>query len=175
MSWVLSNLSRPGFRECLREPRRRRPACSPLRRLRRSRKAQACLASGPPFCQPVALTSDPSSLHRLALSALPVWGRLPPHVPSSKARHATRPPNRRGFPRPSRPLRCHPLREEPDLGRLPGSTRWGLVALAVMLAAVYAVAARLEPDPKGYGTHTQLGLPPCHFAWVTGAPVRRAV
>jgi hypothetical protein len=60
--------------------------------------------------------------------------------------------------------------EEPEVGRLPGATRWGLVVLAVMLAAVYVVAARLEPDPRGYGTHTQLGLPPCHFAWVTGRP-----
>ena len=26
----------------------------------------------------------------------------------------------------------------------------------------------LEPDPKGYGTHRQLGLPPCAFLAVTG-------
>lgn len=54
--------------------------------------------------------------------------------------------------------------------RLTTSGRWGMVVLAVTLAAVLGVASLLEPDPKGYGTHTQLGLPPCHFARVTGHP-----
>lgn len=31
-----------------------------------------------------------------------------------------------------------------------------------------AIAALLEPDARGYGTHAQLGLPPCGFRWVTG-------
>jgi hypothetical protein len=48
--------------------------------------------------------------------------------------------------------------------------RWAMVLLAVALAAVFSVARWLEPSPKGYGTHTQLGLPPCTFAWVTGHP-----
>jgi hypothetical protein len=63
-------------------------------------------------------------------------------------------------------------RTEPGVARarLRGSTRRGLVALGLALLAVYAVARRLEPSPTGYGTHTQLGLPPCHFAWVTGRP-----
>jgi hypothetical protein len=43
-----------------------------------------------------------------------------------------------------------------------------MVLLALGLSAVFGVARWLEPDPKGFGTHTQLGLPPCHFAWVTG-------
>ncbi len=30
------------------------------------------------------------------------------------------------------------------------------------------VARRLEPDPRGFGTHTQLGLPRCAFLTVTG-------
>jgi Protein of unknown function (DUF2752) len=33
---------------------------------------------------------------------------------------------------------------------------------------VFALARWLEPDRRGYGTHTQLGLPPCHFQWATG-------
>jgi hypothetical protein len=45
-----------------------------------------------------------------------------------------------------------------------------MVALAVALSAVFAVAGRLEPSKTGYGTHTQLGLPPCLFASVTGHP-----
>ena len=32
------------------------------------------------------------------------------------------------------------------------------------------VAALLTPDPDGFGTHTQLGLPPCGFFVVTGLP-----
>jgi hypothetical protein len=51
---------------------------------------------------------------------------------------------------------------------MPG--RWAMVALALALTAVFAVARALEPNPRGYGTHTQLGLPPCQFARVTGHP-----
>ena len=33
------------------------------------------------------------------------------------------------------------------------------------------VAAFLSPDPQGYGTHRQLGLPPCSFkVWFNGMP-----
>ena len=31
-----------------------------------------------------------------------------------------------------------------------------------------AIAARLEPDPRGHGTHEQLGLSPCAFKALTG-------
>jgi hypothetical protein len=30
------------------------------------------------------------------------------------------------------------------------------------------VAAWLQPNPNGFGTHRQLGLPPCGFQWITG-------
>jgi hypothetical protein len=43
-----------------------------------------------------------------------------------------------------------------------------MVLGAIGLAAVLGVARRLEPDPRGFGTHTQLGLAPCLFARVTG-------
>ncbi|MDH3199688.1 MAG: DUF2752 domain-containing protein [Myxococcales bacterium] len=36
--------------------------------------------------------------------------------------------------------------------------------------AVLVTAAWIEPDPRGYGTHTQLGLPPCGFLALTGSP-----
>jgi hypothetical protein len=45
-----------------------------------------------------------------------------------------------------------------------------MVGLAAALAVVLVLARWLEPDPRGYGTHQQLGLPPCHFASVTGRP-----
>lgn len=58
----------------------------------------------------------------------------------------------------------------PEGARTGAPTRWAMVALASALAAVFAVARGLEPNPRGYGTHTQLGLPPCPFASVTGHP-----
>src|SRR4051794_36631374 len=58
-----------------------------------------------------------------------------------------------------------PPRERARLGR---PTRIALVVSALGLAAVLGVARWLEPDPRGFGTHTQLGLAPCAFALVTG-------
>ncbi len=43
-------------------------------------------------------------------------------------------------------------------------------ALAVALAALLAIVGCLEPDPRGFGTHTQLGLRPCAFRLRTGRP-----
>jgi hypothetical protein len=43
-----------------------------------------------------------------------------------------------------------------------------MLLVAVGLAALLGVARWLEPDPRGYGTHTQLGLYPCIFFQVTG-------
>ncbi|MEM7137280.1 MAG: DUF2752 domain-containing protein [Myxococcota bacterium] len=45
---------------------------------------------------------------------------------------------------------------------------WGLLALCSF--AVLLTAAVLEPNPRGMGTHTQLGLPPCGFLTLTGFP-----
>lgn len=42
---------------------------------------------------------------------------------------------------------------------------WGLLG-----AAPLATAAILTPSASGYGTHQQLGLPPCTFLWLTGVP-----
>jgi Protein of unknown function (DUF2752) len=36
--------------------------------------------------------------------------------------------------------------------------------------AVLAYAFTLKPDPRGYGTHEQLGLPPCGFLRDHGVP-----
>ncbi len=46
------------------------------------------------------------------------------------------------------------------------------VAGAVLVAcvAVLAVAAWLEPDPAGYGTHRQLGMSACGMMATTGVP-----
>ena len=59
---------------------------------------------------------------------------------------------------------------EPDgfpLGRL------GLALLALWgfaLLGGFFVAYRLEPDPRGFGTHQRLGLPPCTIRTVFGVP-----
>lgn len=58
----------------------------------------------------------------------------------------------------------HPERRRP-IGRL---TRCALFAAALGLGGLLALASRLEPDPRGFGTHEQLGLQPCAFAVLTG-------
>ena len=45
----------------------------------------------------------------------------------------------------------------------------GLLVLVLSLAAVL-VGLKLTPDPRGYGTHEQLGSAPCGFLLVTGYP-----
>ncbi len=57
---------------------------------------------------------------------------------------------------------------KPTARRLPWWARLGMLAIAGALAAVLATAVALEPDARGFGTHTQLGLPPCSFRAVTG-------
>ncbi|MDP3277701.1 MAG: DUF2752 domain-containing protein [Deltaproteobacteria bacterium] len=45
---------------------------------------------------------------------------------------------------------------------------WGLMGAGA--AAVIATSAWLRPDARGFGTHQQLGLPPCEFSRQTGVP-----
>lgn len=45
---------------------------------------------------------------------------------------------------------------------------WWIVAGTA--SAILVVAAMIEPDERGYGSHTQLGLPPCGFLMLTGSP-----
>jgi hypothetical protein len=40
--------------------------------------------------------------------------------------------------------------------------------LGVGLLAALVLASQLRPDPRGWGTHEQLGLPPCTFLAVVG-------
>jgi len=44
------------------------------------------------------------------------------------------------------------------------------VGLLVAACSVLAVALWLKPAACGYGTHTQLGLPPCYFLRLTNLP-----
>jgi hypothetical protein len=61
-------------------------------------------------------------------------------------------------------MRWNELRSASRLERL----LWA--SLAAGGVAVLVVAGSIEPDPSGYGTHTQLGLPPCGFLALTGFP-----
>ena len=59
------------------------------------------------------------------------------------------------------------LRRRPTLGRY---TRLALFVSAAGIVGVLATARALRPDPRGFGTHKQLGLPPCGFLGATGVP-----
>src|SRR5262245_30550053 len=61
-----------------------------------------------------------------------------------------------------------PVRLEPVL--MQRSRRLLLIGFAAGLAVVLGLARWVTPDERGYGTHEQLGLPPCAFRVVTGLP-----
>lgn len=50
----------------------------------------------------------------------------------------------------------------------PAWLRLLLLTIGIGLLSIFAVAVRLKPDPRGFGTHQQLGLPACHFRSITG-------
>lgn len=54
------------------------------------------------------------------------------------------------------------------VARLDRKARYTLLAVALVLVGVLGVARWLRPDPKGFGTHQQLGLLPCAFRTMTG-------
>ena len=55
-------------------------------------------------------------------------------------------------------------------GKLPRGTRWSLVFAAGVLVFGLGVAAWMEPDRRGYGTHEHLGLGPCTFRVLFNRP-----
>jgi hypothetical protein len=48
--------------------------------------------------------------------------------------------------------------------------RWGLVAWATALVAGFVFLSTLQADSRGYGTHQQLGFPPCVVRVSLGVP-----
>ena len=52
--------------------------------------------------------------------------------------------------------------------RIPWSQRLLLVCCGVATLLLLSVAASLQPNPRGYGTHQQLGLTPCTFQLLFG-------
>ncbi|MBL8848666.1 MAG: DUF2752 domain-containing protein [Planctomycetaceae bacterium] len=66
-----------------------------------------------------------------------------------------------------------PLLDSPPEFVIPGAplgrgSRVLLCAWTLFLIAGFGLATRLEPDPRGYGTHQSLGLPPCSFQILFG-------
>ena len=57
-----------------------------------------------------------------------------------------------------------------DAGRRVLAVRGGLAVLGLGLATLLATAVWLEPNPRGRGTHQQLGLPPCSFVMLFDMP-----
>jgi hypothetical protein len=53
---------------------------------------------------------------------------------------------------------------------LSGPTRVLLAMLGLVLTALLLMAFFLQPDKRLYGTHQQLGLPPCSFYYAFGIP-----
>jgi hypothetical protein len=46
--------------------------------------------------------------------------------------------------------------------------RCALLVAATGLAGLFVLARRLDPDPRGFGTHTQIGLRECAYLTTTG-------
>ncbi len=51
---------------------------------------------------------------------------------------------------------------------LPWAQRVVLVSAGAALLSLLALAGAVAPDSRGFGTHEQLGLPPCTFRQLTG-------
>lgn len=49
-------------------------------------------------------------------------------------------------------------------------TRWFLAFWCLSVLTGFSFALAVDPDPRGYGTHQQFGLPPCSFRLLFGIP-----
>src|SRR5262249_52642491 len=95
----------------------------------------------PSFCPSVTLSCCPQPLdHEFALAGLVAVSYPPPPAPA-----ADRPAPRLRWPE-----------------------RLVIVVVGSVLVALLATAAWLTPDPRGLGTHQQLGLPMCSLRWWYG-------
>lgn len=59
------------------------------------------------------------------------------------------------------PILCEPVAATPE--RLPWYLRAVLAGAGAIAVGLLLVAGLLTPNPDGYGTHRQLGFPPCSF------------
>jgi hypothetical protein len=54
--------------------------------------------------------------------------------------------------------------------RLTRNERLTMLVLAFSILVIFGVARSLTPDPRGFGTHQQLGLQPCFMVKTVGVP-----
>lgn len=54
--------------------------------------------------------------------------------------------------------------------KLPTWQRIMLLGIGLGGIALFGIAWSLKPDPRGFGTHQQLGLPPCSFYFMFEIP-----
>jgi hypothetical protein len=103
-------------------------------------------------CNSDELSGDAASIVETALVAVPAKSYFPATIQMQKNRRTPIPP----------------------VGRVPEMAAWFRIWLAGVGAASVAlllVAACLQPNPAGLGTHQQIfGLPPCGFFLVFGHP-----
>ena len=57
-----------------------------------------------------------------------------------------------------------------QMPRAQHSTKLNAIIAAIGCLGILAIAAYLTPDPRGFGTHEQLGLPPCISSNFLGVP-----
>lgn len=48
--------------------------------------------------------------------------------------------------------------------------RWSLIIGCGCVLVGFFAASKVDPDPRGFGTHQQFGLPPCSFRQILGIP-----
>ncbi len=101
-----------------------------------------------------AIVRSPLSGKSKVLDALPA-----DEPPGLSQRPSNEPP---GLSR--RPSNEPPGLSRRDAGRLKRDVRLALALVALGWAAIFVIAWLLKPDPRGLGTHEQLGLPPCPFS-----------
>jgi hypothetical protein len=66
--------------------------------------------------------------------------------------------------------RSHTHNEAPISPEYSSRDRAQYIVLACASGVVLTIARVLSPSPDGFGTHRQLGLPPCFFHQFTGIP-----
>jgi hypothetical protein len=57
-----------------------------------------------------------------------------------------------------------------ERGAARGRARWWAALILMACSGILGVAAYIHPDPRGYGTHAQLGTGQCGFLILTGYP-----
>jgi hypothetical protein len=62
----------------------------------------------------------------------------------------------------------HNHSEKPSAKPRAGHVQW--LSFTAMALLLLGISRWLTPEATGHGTHTQLGLPPCGFLWLTGWP-----